>query len=109
MNKLKAIVGRLIPPKDHSTRDPYTVVIRLTAERAQYGVAALCLMVVFVLIVSIPPVASFLAARELLGVLCGVLGGLFGLFAGFWMVGTLFRECLDSIAYDRPPASMNSK
>ena len=109
MNRLKSKISRLIPPKDHSTRDPYRLVIRLSAERTPYGVAALCLMVVFVLIVSIPPVASFLAARDMLGVLCGVLGGLFGLFAGFWMVGTLFRECLDSIAYDRPPASMNSK
>ena len=112
MNKLKVTLSRVIPPKDRSTKDPYTLVIRWSAERTPYGVAALCLIVVLGLILSIPPVASFLTGRDMLAVLSGGLavlsgglGALAGLFLGFWLVGSLCRDSLNSIAYGKPPAS----
>ena len=95
MEPLKAAMRRVAPPRDHSYRDPYRLVINLAADRKRCGVLGL-----FILAVSVFAFAAaqlFLPADEMLGPLALSFGVGAGVCFGMWMAGTKCHESLSSI------------
>ena len=97
MGPLKAAMRRVAPPKDHSYRDPYRLVIDLAADRKAYGVLGLVLLAVSVL--AFTAAELFLPAGEImlfaLAVSLGAVTG--GMCIGLWKAGALCHESLNSI------------
>ena len=100
MEKLRAAVRRLAPPKDRSYRDPYALVIKLAADRTGYGVWGLAFLVagvVMALVGTIPLFERFRPEWEVVFVVGLSSGCWAGLFLGLWAAATLCQESLNSV------------
>ena len=97
MEPLKAAMRRVAPPRDHSYRDPYRLVINLAADRKAYGVMGWVLLAVST--VAFTAAQLFLPAGEImLFALAVSLGAVTsGMCIGLWTAGVLCHESLSSI------------
>ena len=96
MGPLKAAMRRVAPPRDHSYRDPYRLVVNLAADRKGFGVLGWGLLAVST--VTLAAAEWFLPAGEIMLLTLAVtIGAVTGMCLGMWTAGVLCHESLSSI------------